>query len=42
MQQHTSKYFANRPLFLHPLPTPNPLGGVKIRLFQNMVMLHIK
>ena len=38
MQQHGSKYFARRPL---PLPT---LGGqkVKIQIFLNMVILHIK
>ena len=36
MQQHDNKYFARR-------PTPMTLGnGVKINLFQNMFMLHIK
>ena len=37
-QQHSSKYFACRP------PTPTCKWGqkVKIQLFQNMVMLHIK
>ena len=38
MQQHGSKYFTCRPL-------PRSLGWgqkVKIQLFQNMVMLHIK
>ena len=35
--QHGSKYYARRP------PTPNPGGQkVKIQLFQNMVILHIK
>ena len=35
MQQHGSKYFSRRP--------PDPRGQkVKIKLFQNMVMLHIK
>ena len=37
MQQHGSKYFASK-----PPPLPNPGGGVKIKLFQNMVKLHIK
>ena len=39
MQQHGSKKFACRP------PYPDPKGSgrkVKIQLFQNMVMLHIK
>ena len=37
MQQHDSKYFACR------LPPPQGWGQkVKIQLFQNMVMLHIK
>ena len=38
MQHHGSKYFA-------PIPLPIPWGWgqkVKIQLFQNMVMLHIK
>ena len=42
MQQHGSKYFASRPL---PDPTLWPCcwgPKVKIKLFQNMVMLHIK
>ena len=38
MQQHGSKYFVRRPL---PTP-PDPDVGVKIYLFQNMVMLCIK
>ena len=38
MQQHGSKYFARRP----PPPPHDPWGRVKIQLFQNMVMLHIK
>ena len=41
MQQNGSKYFARR----HPPPPPRPWGWdqkVKIQLFQNMVMLHIK
>ena len=42
MQQHTSKYFANIPLFPHTIPHPDPVGWVKIQLFQNTVMLHIK
>ena len=41
MQQHGSKYFASRPHYF-PLD-PNGWGKkVKIQLFQNMVMLHIK
>ena len=36
MQQHSSKYFASR------LPSPPDPEEVKIQLFQNMVMLHIK
>ena len=39
MQQYGSKYFARRP----PSPDPGVWGQkVKIQLFQNMVMLHIK
>ena len=39
MQQHGSKYFARRP----PPTRPWRWGQkVKILLFQNMVMLHIK
>ena len=43
MQQHGSNYFACRP----PSPSPHLLAQglgqkVKIQLFQNMVMLHIK
>ena len=38
MQQQGSKYFARRP---QQTPTPDPLVGVKIQLFQNMIMLHI-
>ena len=45
MQQHGSKYFALRPLpatLSHP-PQPWEWGqSVKIQIFQNMVMLHIK
>ena len=37
MQLHGSKYFARRP----PPPSP-PIPVVKIQLFQNMVMFHIK
>ena len=40
MQQHTSKYFANKPLS-RPRPL-DPVGGVKIQLFQNMLTLNIK
>ena len=38
MQPHDSKYFPRRP------PPPQGPGGqkVKIKLFQNIVMLHIK
>ena len=36
LQQHGSKYFANRP------PTHPILGVVRNQLFQNMFMLHIK
>ena len=38
MQQHSREYFASRP------PTPANTGGlsVKIQLFQNITMLHIK
>ena len=36
-QQNGNKYFARR-----PPPLSDPGGGVKIRLFQNKVMLHIK
>ena len=40
MQHHRSKYFACRPL---PDPCPCFWGqNVKIKLFQNMVMLNIK
>ena len=39
MQQHDSKYFAYRPNPLRPLGRDRK---VKIQLFQDMVMLHIK
>ena len=54
LQQHGSKYFVHRPPPPLPsptlgmgsicqIPTPTTLGdGVKIQLFQNLVMLHIK
>ena len=29
-------------IFCPQTPPPDPKGGVKIQLFQNMVMLHIK
>ena len=36
MQQHCSNYFDRIP------PSPTLGNGVKINIFQNMVMLHIK
>ena len=40
LQQHGSKYFARR--HPHPRPVLGVWSNVKIQLFQNMVMLHIK
>ena len=43
MQQHGSKYFARKPHLPPPPHDPRGQGQkVEIKLFQNMVMLHIK
>ena len=41
MQPYGSKHFAHRPPYLHPSPPPPP-PKLKIQLFQNIVILHIK